>query len=182
MIVDEEKVARKALNFAAKAHDWQKRKYTFEPYINHPIAVAKLVSEVTNNQSMIAAALLHDTVEDTWVTLDVIEREFGCYIAAWVEDLTDVSKPTDGNRAARKLIDLQHTAKALPPAKTIKLADLIDNTRSIVAHDPGFAVVYMNEKRQLLKVLKEGGDPILYARAKALVDDYFAEHNNEVTA
>ena len=172
MLVPPEEVVAKALVFAYKAHDGQVRKYTGEPYIVHPIAVAALVASVTDNQDIIAAALLHDTVEDTDVTIEDIQREFGGYIAAWVSDLTDISKPEDGNRAIRKAIDLRHTARALPPAKTIKLADLIDNSKSILERDPNFAVYYMKEKRALLEVLKEG-DKTLYAIAKKIVDDYF---------
>lgn len=173
MIVEQHLVVAKALEFATEAHQGQVRKYTNEPYINHPIAVSRLVASVTDNQDMIAAALLHDTVEDTDVTLADIGREFGGIIGAWVENLTDISKPEDGNRAARKLIDLRHTELALPPAKTIKLADLIDNTGSIVERDPKFAVTYMKEKKMLLDVLKQG-DATLYAQAQKLVDDFFA--------
>lgn len=172
MLVQEKDVVAKALVFAYKAHDGQVRKYTGEPYIVHPIAVAALVASITDNQDMIAAALLHDTVEDTDVTIEDIQREFGGYIASWVSDLTDVSKPEDGNRSVRKAIDHEHTSKALPPSKTIKLADLIDNSKSILERDPNFAVYYMKEKRALLEVLKEG-DPTLYAMAKKIVDNYF---------
>ena len=172
MIIEQHLVVAKALEFATEAHKGQVRKYTNEPYINHPIAVSKLVASVTDNQYMIAAALLHDTVEDTNVTLADINREFGGIIGVWVENLTDISKPGDGNRAARKLIDLRHTERALPPAKTIKLADLIDNTGSIVERDPKFAVTYMKEKGMLLEALKQG-DATLYAQAQKLVDDFF---------
>ena len=175
MIVESSKVVDKAMAFAIEAHKGQIRKYTNEPYVFHPMNVAKLVAQVTDDQEVIAAALLHDTVEDTDVTLEDIQHEFGGYIAAWVENLTDVSKPEDGNRAARKAIDRAHTAKALPPAKTIKLADLIDNSRSIVERDPEFAKIYMKEKRALLKVLKEG-DAYLYEMAKMIVNDYFDIH------
>jgi hypothetical protein len=82
----------------------------------------------------------------------------------YVADLTDVSRADDGNRAVRKAIDLAHTAKACADAKTIKLADLLSNTASIVAYDPGFARVYLKEKTALLKVLTEG-DATLLARA-----------------
>jgi (p)ppGpp synthase/HD superfamily hydrolase len=167
-------LVERALLFATKAHEGQVRKYTNEPYINHPIAVSKLVASVTDNQGMIAAALLHDTVEDTEVTLSDITREFGGIISEWVENLTDISKPEDGNRAARKMIDLRHTERSLPPAMTIKLADLIDNTGSIVEHDREFAKIYMNEKRLLLQVLKHG-DRTLYAQAKKILDDYTAK-------
>jgi (p)ppGpp synthase/HD superfamily hydrolase len=82
-------------------------------------------------------------------------------LVAW---LTDVSRPQDGNRRKRKHLDLLHTAKAPPPAKTIKLADLIDNTRTISKYDPSFWPVYRREKEALLAVLREG-DPKLWAQA-----------------
>lgn len=155
--------------FAAIAHQWQTRKYTGEPYITHPAAVVALVQSVPHTPEMIAAAWLHDTVEDTDTTLDDVRAEFGDAVADLVEMLTDVSRPEDGNRAARKALDREHIAKASPDAKTVKLADLIDNSRSIMAHDPQFARVYLAEKRLLLDVLTEG-DPTLYAMARRIVD------------
>jgi guanosine-3',5'-bis(diphosphate) 3'-pyrophosphohydrolase len=107
-------------------------------------------------------------VEDTGVELALIGTEFGRTIELLVGYLTDISKPVDGNRAARKAIDREHTAQASPAAKTIKLADLIDNTRSIVAHDPDFARVYLKEKALLLEVLREG-DATLWAMADEMV-------------
>lgn len=116
------------------------------------------------------AEWLHDTVEDTHATLWGIEKMFGGEVAALVEMLTDVSVPSDGNRTKRKLIDCIHTAKASAAAKTIKLADLIDNTSSIAAHDPAFAAIYFAEKRLLLDVLREG-DPTLWQRANSLLPE-----------
>lgn len=165
----------KAREFATQAHAGQKRKYSGQPYIVHPIAVAELVATVTEDQEVIAAALLHDTVEDTPVTIDEIEACFGPRVAALVSDLTDVSRKEDGNRAARRAIDRAHTALASPDAKTIKLCDLIDNTRTIVRDDPGFARIYMAEKRLMLEVLKEGHAG-LHERASRIVADYYANN------
>lgn len=160
----------KAQRFAEAAHAAidQRRKYTGEPYISHPAAVVELVRSVPHTEAMICAAWLHDTVEDTPVTLDEIEREFGLEVAAMVEQLTDVSRSDHGNRKARKAIDREHTAKASPAAKTIKLADLIDNTRSIVERDPTFAKVYLAEKTLLLDVLRDG-DQTLWEIAADMV-------------
>lgn len=154
---------RRAKEFATLWHGsiGQKRKYTGEPYINHPAAVVELVRSVPHTEEMLCAAWLHDTVEDTPCTLDEIERVFGFDVAALVEMLTDVSKPSDGNRKTRKAIDREHTSKASPEAKTIKLADLIDNSRSIVKHDPKFAKVYLAEKSLLLDVLREGDNSLM---------------------
>lgn len=160
----------RARKFAEAAHAGinQRRKYSGEPYIAHPAAVAELVRSVPHTEAMICAAWLHDTVEDTPATLTDVEREFGAEVAALVEQLTDVSRPEDGNRKKRKTIDREHTAKASAQAKTIKLADLIDNTRSIVERDPDFAKVYLAEKVLLLEVLREG-DATLWALAAAMV-------------
>jgi (p)ppGpp synthase/HD superfamily hydrolase len=159
----------KAFCIAAHCAVGQKRKYTGEDYYHHPIEVANLLIEHASplSQAMLIAAVLHDVVEDTQVPLSVIDEQFGPIVAAYVEQLTDVSKPEDGNRRARKAIDRAHTALASPEAKTIKLADLISNTRSIVERDPKFAVTYLKEKRLLLQVLREG-DPVLYKIADAL--------------
>jgi (p)ppGpp synthase/HD superfamily hydrolase len=142
-----------------------------QEYINHPAAVVELVRSVPHTEAMIAAAWLHDTVEDTDATLKEVTELFGVEVGAFVEMLTDVSKPEDGNRAMRKAIDRDHTAKATSPAKTIKLADLIDNSHSIIERDPKFAKVYLKEKALLLEVLV-GGDIRLLKQAQAIVDMY----------
>jgi (p)ppGpp synthase/HD superfamily hydrolase len=163
----------KARAFATRAHGTQLRKYCGRPYIEHPEAVAELVACVPHTDEMIAAALLHDTVEDTWVTLDDIEREFGAEVAGLVRSLTDVSRPEDGNRAARKAIDREHLSHSSPQAATIKLADLIDNSVSICAHDPAFAKVYLLEKAALLEVLTHG-DTTLLGKACAVLRESLA--------
>lgn len=158
----------RALIFATGAHGQQRRKYTGEPYINHPVAVAEIVRSVPHTQEMIAAAILHDTVEDTGTPLNAIYAEFGVGVSALVDWLTDISRPEHGNRATRKAIDRAHIAAAPPEAKTIKLADLIDNSASIMEHDPSFAAVYLREKAALLEVLRDG-DAVLWDRASAVV-------------
>ena len=169
-------MVQKAIFFATQAHAGQTRKYTGEPYVNHPIEVMRLVSEVNDDPEVLAAAVLHDVVEDTPATITNIRIGFNARVAALVDDLTDVSKPEDGNRATRKELDRQHTAKASPDAKTIKLADLISNSMSIVKDDPNFAKVYMKEKRALLEVLTEG-DATLYKRASDMVESYFTNRS-----
>jgi (p)ppGpp synthase/HD superfamily hydrolase len=155
-----------AHEFAHRAHAsiGQVRKYTGDAYIVHPVAVAELVRSVPHDDAMVAAALLHDVVEDTPVALPEIKQRFGADIAALVDWLTDVSKPEDGNRAIRKNLDLVHTKKAPERAKTIKLADIIDNTITISRHDRGFWRRYREECLNLLDVLRDG-DPRLWQQA-----------------
>jgi len=164
-------IVRKAQVYAMAAHASVKqvRKYTGEPYIVHPAEVAKIVASVPGSTpDMVAAAWLHDVVEDTGCTYTDIHMAFGADIAALVGWLTDVSKPEDGNRAVRKARDREHTAAAPAEAQTIKLADLCSNSKSIMAHDPEFAKVYLEEKRLLLAVMTRG-DPGLHAEASRYV-------------
>ncbi len=169
-MADPHPLEQRALAFATRAHASidQRRKYTGEPYIVHPMAVAELVAATGARPEVVAAALLHDVVEDTPVSLEEISREFGPDVGFLVEQLTDVSRPGDGNRAVRKELDRQHSAAASPEGQTIKLADLLDNSRTILAHDPGFAARYMREKRALLEVLI-AGNAGLRERAWAVV-------------
>lgn len=167
-IILEGRVAETYL-FAKEAHKDQKRKYTFVPYITHPLEVMEIVRSVPHTEDMLCAALLHDCIEDCEVSFLDVEEEFGTNVALLVGWLTDVSIPHMGNRTKRKEIDRKHTAKAPAEAKTIKLADLISNSKSICEHDKDFAKVYIKEKELLLQVLTEG-DPTLYAQAKDIVE------------
>ena len=107
-------VVERARIFATAAHAavGQVRKYTNEPYIVHPAEVVSIVRSVPHTPEMLAAAWLHDTVEDTDVTMEVVRAEFGDAVAELVGWLTDVSRPEDGNRAVRKARDREHTAAA----------------------------------------------------------------------
>jgi (p)ppGpp synthase/HD superfamily hydrolase len=166
-------IVRKAQVYAMAAHAavGQRRKYTGEPYIVHPAEVAKIVAGVPGSTpDMVAAAWLHDVVEDTGCTFNDIHMGFGIDIATLVGWLTDVSKPEDGPRWFRKKMDREHTAQAPAEAQTIKLADLISNTKSIMAHDPKFAKVYLEEKRLLLEVMTRG-DPTLMAEARKFIGE-----------
>ena len=154
----------RALKFATIAHADQKRKYTGKPYIVHPIEVMQIVSTVEHDEAMLAAALLHDVVEDTDIDIDTIKMVFGEDVSNLVDELTDVSKPEDGNRQTRKAMDRDHTAMASARAQTIKLADLISNSSDILENDPKFAKVYLAEKALLLEVLTKG-DASLRERA-----------------
>lgn len=162
-----------AVEFMVRAHGKQPRKYTGEPYAVHPACVARMVAEKGAPEHAVIAALLHDVLEDTLAKPSEIHTLFGADVLDLVLQVTDVSRESDGNRAMRKGIDREHYAKASPWGQSIKLADMIDNTRTILLHDSGFAAIYMVEKRELLKVLTRGHSD-LYRDAKRTVDEYFA--------
>ena len=141
--------------FATAAHAavGQKRKYSGDDYIVHPQRVAAIVEKHGGTDEMIAAAWLHDTVEDTDVTPLVITKMFGDEVAAIVEGLTDVSLPSDGNRAKRKSIDRMHSASASTESQFVKCADIIDNSWDIAENDLSFAKVYKSEVFLLLHAM-----------------------------
>lgn len=154
-------------------HKGQVRRYTGEPYHVHPIEVAELLKEAQEPEDVQIAGLLHDVLEDCDVEYSTLALMFGVRVADIVQMVTDVSKPGDGNRQTRKMLDLLHLERADRDGQTVKLADLISNSQSIAAHDPNFAKVYMAEKRAVLGVLTDG-NPILYQKAVAILEDYFS--------
>lgn len=169
------RLQEKARMFAVAAHDavGQKRKYTGVPYWTHCAAVADLVAfealTVMPTDEMIAAAWLHDVVEDTQVTGGTITYFFGDTVWNYVAGLTDIEQ---GNRKERKRLSCERLGNACAEVQTIKLADLIDNTSSILQYDPEFAKVYMREKVELLDVLTKG-DKGLWTKANKIVADYY---------
>ena len=159
-----------AMQFAREAHQDQVRKYTGEPYVTHLAEVAGIVASTLNCGKMgyeeaVSVAWLHDTVEDCGVTLQEIEVRFGITVAIGVSGLTDSEA---GNRAERKAKARDRLAACSGWIQTIKCADLISNTSSIVKHDPKFAEVYLEEKRLLLYVMTKA-DPRLREMAYANV-------------
>lgn len=163
---------QRALAFAKERHKDQTRKYNKEPYINHCIAVAELVKEsFLWSEEMVAAAYLHDVIEDTNTTKEELEKEFGNEVASLVDMLTNVSTLKDGCREIRKAIERHHISRACDDAKTIKLADIIDNVPDIVKNDPVFAKTYIREKIDMLNVLWDG-DAYLYNITDSLLNAY----------
>lgn len=162
-------IVAKAAIFATHAHLGQRRKYTLEPYVYHCAEVADIIREAGFHEMVQAAAWLHDVLEDTPVTRERLEQEFGLAVTSWVIELTD--EDIEGNRRTRTASHRARLATASYTAQSIKYADLISNTRSIVERDPGFARVYMREKRELLDVMNRGYK-LLFDRALKLVEDY----------
>jgi len=159
----------KATRFAALKHAGHKRKYTDAPYLTHLLAVADLVRSTGASDTVIAAAILHDTLEDTETTLKELKTEFGSEVASLVLEVTDVyTDHAAGNRAARKGWERDRLSTVSADAMTIKVADIIDNTGSIAERDPGFAKMYRPEKAAMLKILIKA-HPALLAKASAML-------------
>jgi guanosine-3',5'-bis(diphosphate) 3'-pyrophosphohydrolase len=126
----------RALAFAAHKHRDQRRKDAeASPYINHPIALAEVLAREggVTDAEVLAAALLHDTIEDTDTSFEELEGEFGGRIAGMVAEVTD-----DKNleKSERKRLQIEHAAGISPGAKLVKLADKICNLRDVADRPP----------------------------------------------
>jgi guanosine-3',5'-bis(diphosphate) 3'-pyrophosphohydrolase len=125
-----------ALAFAAAQHRDQRRKdVEASPYINHPIALARVLSVEAgvDDDEVLCAALLHDTVEDTEATFEQLHARFGARIAAMVEEVTD---DTRLDKAVRKQRQVEHAPHLSRGAALVKLADKICNLRDIANSPP----------------------------------------------
>jgi len=162
----------KAYIMSRYLHRNQIRKYTKQPYFVHCENVLSTLIKTTTDNEIWCAGVLHDTVEDTECTVDIINDIFGKEVALYVEGMTDIATKKDGNRAERKELDRIRISKCCSEVHTIKLADMIDNMPDIIKHDSNFAKIYLNEKRLLLKVLDKG-NKFLYNKAKEIIDNYY---------
>jgi (p)ppGpp synthase/HD superfamily hydrolase len=116
----------KAISYAARQHDGQFRKDNETPYIAHPMRVMTILSEVfaVRDREILAAAVLHDTIEDTDSDQEEISQEFGHRVAEYVDALSKESNLNRKTREARYAKCLERAATAV---KLCKLADLYDN-------------------------------------------------------
>jgi (p)ppGpp synthase/HD superfamily hydrolase len=161
-----------AAQFAAEKHKGQKRKYSNRPYITHPIRVAGRVAThgMATNQ-LVAAAFLHDVVEDCGVKLSEIALCFGHIVEGYVEDLTN-DKDVKGNRAERKKANREKIKGIRTESKLVKLIDRIDNLYEMPESD-GFAIVYAKESILLLDECLTGVDVELEQELRNLALDIF---------
>jgi (p)ppGpp synthase/HD superfamily hydrolase len=174
-----EDTLEKVRQFADEAHDGQMRKYSPERYIVHPVRVMEICRDYDNRLPVLAAALLHDVLEDTEVNekaLDSFLKSVMSYGAAretlqLVNALTDVyvkSAYPQWNRDTRKAKERERIAHTSATSQTIKYADIIDNCREIVAHDPGFAPRFLKECRSILQVAQKGNSRLYHLAIAAV--------------
>ncbi len=172
-------------DFADEAHGDQRRKYSQERYIQHPLRVMKICESHTQYLPVLAAALLHDVLEDTKTGKDEIRKFLRRHLShgqahqsvMLVVELTDVyikSSYPKLNRDQRKSKEAERLAKVSANAQTIKYADIIDNCEEITNHDVKFAPVYLKECKHLLTMCKAGNKQ-LYDRAKRTIDKELKE-------
>jgi guanosine-3',5'-bis(diphosphate) 3'-pyrophosphohydrolase len=162
-----------AISFAAEKHRNQRRKdKEASPYINHPIALASLLSSVGGISELVVlqAAILHDTVEDTDTGYDELVAHFGRRVADVVMEVTDdklLEKPR------RKALQIEHAPHASREAALVKLADKICNLRDVASSPPDRWTLerrreYFDWARQVVEGLPRVSEPLLAAFADAL--------------
>jgi len=147
---------RKAGHFARHAHWGQRRKYRGAPYSHHPFRVARAVAgHEIGSPVTVAAALLHDAVEDTAVSSAEILREFGPDVARLVSELTKLDRVEAMPRKAQFDRELARLKKISREAKIIKLFDRIDNVRESRAIIDAFTERYLEAIGDADPILKQ---------------------------
>ena len=124
----------RAIVFAVRAHAGTERRGKGFPYIVHPMEAVEIVATMTPDQELLAAAALHDTVEDTDVTVEQIRTEFGDRIASLVASESDIvldGLPAEDSWYARKQAAIDRLARASHDAKIVALGDKLSNMRAI---------------------------------------------------
>ncbi|RYY22038.1 MAG: bifunctional (p)ppGpp synthetase/guanosine-3',5'-bis(diphosphate) 3'-pyrophosphohydrolase [Chitinophagaceae bacterium] len=153
--------------FASVAHGTQWRKFADEPYINHPVRVMEICAAYSKDEAVLAAALLHDVIEDTTTSSTDIQgfldgfmpREQSLKITQLVIELTDVyvkENYPSWNRRKRKQQESIRMSTVSADAQTIKYADILDNLGDIMNAGDEFATKYVYECRSLLQYMRNG--------------------------
>lgn len=180
----------RAIEFAVHAHSGTERRGKGFPYIVHPMEAMEIVSTITPDQELLAAAALHDTIEDTDVTVEDIRREFGDRVAALVEEESDkfttgVSEEDSWHQRKQAAID--RLAAASHDAKIVALGDKLSNMRAIsrdyaVMGDALWNIFHAKDPkdhewhyRGLAKSLEELRDTFAYQEFERLINQVFGK-------
>ena len=178
----------RAIVFAVKAHAGTERRGKGFPYIVHPMEAVEIVATITPDQELLAAAALHDTVEDTDVTVDVLRKEFGDRIASLVASESDVfveGVSEEDSWHDRKKAAIDRLAAAPHDAKIVALGDKLSNMRAIardyaVKGDELWKIFHVKDKashewhyRGLARSLEELEDTFAYKEFVSLIDQVF---------
>jgi (p)ppGpp synthase/HD superfamily hydrolase len=163
--VDDSLLVERARAYATGAHAavGQRHKREQFPYAVHLRSVAELVADA---RGMVAAAWLHDVVENTACTVDGLRTVFGDPVATYVDWLTDPSKNNDAGAKSKEHARL---ASAPTEVKTIKLADLIDNCGTVLQYKPEIVDEYLADKEQVIHLVADGNGP-LYEKAMSIIE------------
>jgi myo-inositol-1(or 4)-monophosphatase len=179
----------RAIIFAVNAHAGTERRGKGFPYIVHPMEAVSIVATLTTDQELLAAAALHDTVEDTDITLDQIREEFGERVASLVADESDTpvaDLPEEKSWRARKQAAIDRLSHASHDAKIVALGDKLSNMRAIARDysqqgDALWNLFHAKERRDhewhyrgLADALRELSGTFAYQEFERLINEVFA--------
>ena len=180
----------RAIMFAVKAHAGTERRGKGFPYIVHPMEAVEIVATITPDQELLAAAALHDTVEDTDVTIEQIRAEFGDRIASLVGAETDIVIEGQSEQDSwhdRKRAAINHLSKASKDAKIVAMGDKLSNMRAIardyaVQGDALWNLFHVNDPkdhewhyRGLADALRDLEDTFAFKEFEMLIDQVFGK-------
>jgi myo-inositol-1(or 4)-monophosphatase len=180
----------RAIIFAVKAHAGTERRGKGFPYIVHPMEAMEIVATITPDQELLAAAALHDVVEDTEISADEIRREFGDRIAALVVAESDVFEDgvsEEDSWHARKKAAIDRLARAPYEAKIVAMGDKLSNMRAIardyaVKGDSLWNIFHAKDPkdhewhyRGLADSLSDLKDTFAYKEFVSLIDQVFSK-------
>ena len=183
----------RAIIFAVRAHAGTERRGKGYPYIVHPMEAMEIVATMTSDQELLAAAALHDTVEDSVVTVEQIRSEFGDSVADLVASESDVipsGVSEEDSWHARKQAAIDRLAKASRDAKIVALGDKLSNMRAIVRDyavqgDALWNIFHVKDKashkwhyRGLVESLRELADTSAFKDFEQLVEKVFGNGSN----
>ena len=170
----------KMMQIAYYAHFNQKRKWNKEPYFVHPVRTRYIIEEtfggfLDRSTGIIEASVGHDLIEDTEMTAESLGQMFDPKIVKLVEELTNPSAfvPEETPRVEKRAMDYAHIRQISDIAKTIKLADRLDNLRDIQSTNYKYAMKYLAESDELAKICY-ASCPVLGERLVKLIVDKIA--------
>ena len=179
----------RAITFAVRAHSGTERRGKGFPYIVHPMEAVSIVATMTSDQELLAAAALHDTVEDTGVTVEMLRTEFGERVADLVAEESDVLIEGQSEQESwhvRKQVAIDRLSRASHDAKMVALGDKLSNMRAIardyaVQGDALWNLFHVKERsehewhyRGLADALKELDGTFAYREFTELINSVFA--------
>lgn len=180
----------KAIMFAVRAHSGTERRGKGFPYIVHPLEAVEIVATITPDQELLAAAALHDTVEDTDVTVEQLRAEFGDRVASIVADESDRFTPgvsEEDSWHERKQAAIDRLARASREAKIVALGDKLSNMRAIardyaVMGDKLWSIFHTTDPKEhewhyrgLADSLRELSDTFAFREFEDLINQVFNE-------
>lgn len=157
---------------ATQAHTGQVRKYTNEPYINHPLRVSQWLAQFNVGELIEAAAICHDVIEDTGVSHSALEMTVGIQVADLVLEVTNLEFPEGSPRVEKFWHNIVKLVRSSHQAQTLKCGDIYDNCKDVYELDASYAARYIAEKFFLVRLFTRAQGDVREATLNLLSNVY----------